>query len=144
MERCIDKSEGQHSKRQKSWQRGPTVGLNETPLHNSPASDLPLESPMNQDSLIRRESMLIGRKVAKAKRGSNSTNDSAKILEQIALKGIMRIERDMKRDADDKARDEAFAREREYDTNKTWTRRMGKPWLWIRAICPLKQSHFGS
>ncbi|KAL6293333.1 hypothetical protein ACE6H2_001475 [Prunus campanulata] len=68
---------------------------------------------MNQDSPIQRELRPIGRKVAKAKRGSNLTNECAKFLEQIALNGTMKIERDMKRDADDKARDEAFAIERE-------------------------------
>ena len=56
----------------------------------------------------------IGKKATKAKRGSNSTNDCANFLEQIALNDTMRIEIDIKRDADKKARDETFAREREY------------------------------
>ncbi|CAL2269831.1 unnamed protein product [Prunus armeniaca] len=97
MERCVGKSEGQRSKRRKSWQRdyaranvvrwhrlrkknlstitnvmkncsrfkiiltGPTIVLNEMPLHNSLASDLLLDSPMNQDSSIQREPSPIGR-----------------------------------------------------------------------------------
>ncbi|KAI5338401.1 hypothetical protein L3X38_017672 [Prunus dulcis] len=61
---------------------GPTVVLNEMPLHYSQASDSLVESLMNQDSPIQREPRLIGRKAAKTKRGSNSTNDCAKPLAQ--------------------------------------------------------------
>ncbi|CAL8175270.1 unnamed protein product [Prunus armeniaca] len=43
-----------------------------------------------------------------------SLHDSAKILEQIARNGGMRIELDMKKDADEKAMNEEYAREREY------------------------------
>ncbi|CAL2225006.1 unnamed protein product [Prunus armeniaca] len=93
---------------------GPTVLLNETPLHDLTASDSPLDSPMNQDSLIQKDPRPIGRKATKAKRENNSTNDTAKFLEQIALNGTMRIERDMKRDADEKAMDEEYARGRDY------------------------------
>ncbi|KAI5324507.1 hypothetical protein L3X38_033580 [Prunus dulcis] len=92
----------------------PIVVLNETPLHDATTLVSPLESPMNQDSPIQGEPRLITIKAAKAKRGSNSINDCAKFLAQIALNGTMRIEKDMKRDADEKARDEAFAREMEY------------------------------
>ncbi|CAL8082076.1 unnamed protein product [Prunus armeniaca] len=49
---------------------GPTVVLNETPLYETPASDSPMDSPMSQDSLIEKELRPIGRKAAKAKRGS--------------------------------------------------------------------------
>ncbi|CAL8991654.1 unnamed protein product [Prunus brigantina] len=90
---------------------GSIVVLNETPLHDSSASDSLLESPMNKDSPIQKEPRPIGRKAANAKRESNSTNECTKFLEQIALNCTMRIERDMKRDADDKARNEAFTRE---------------------------------
>ncbi|CAL8994921.1 unnamed protein product [Prunus brigantina] len=76
---------------------GPTVLLNETPLHDSSASNLLLESSMYQDSPIQKELRPIGRKAVKAKRWSNSTNDCAKFLEQIALNSTMRIERDMKK-----------------------------------------------
>ncbi|CAL8081857.1 unnamed protein product [Prunus armeniaca] len=93
---------------------GLTVVLNEMLLHNSSASDSLLGSPMNTDSPIQKEPRPIGRKAANAKRGSNSTNECTEFLEQIALNCVMRIERDMKRDADDKARDEAFTREKEY------------------------------
>ncbi|BBH02057.1 hypothetical protein Prudu_012508 [Prunus dulcis] len=34
---------------------GPTVVLNETPLHETPASDSPMDSPMSQDSPIENE-----------------------------------------------------------------------------------------
>ncbi|CAL9012769.1 unnamed protein product, partial [Prunus brigantina] len=46
----------------------PTVVLNETLLHDSQASDSPLESPMNEDSPIQKEPRPIGRKAEKAKR----------------------------------------------------------------------------
>ncbi|KAL6277411.1 hypothetical protein ACE6H2_021012 [Prunus campanulata] len=123
---------------------GPTIVLNETLLYDSTTLDSPLDSPINQDSPIQKESRPIGRKAAKAKKGSNSTNDTSKFLEQIALNGTMRIERDIKRGADEKAMYEEFAREIEYHSNKTWRRRIEKPWPWIRAICPLKQRHYGS
>ncbi|CAL8164498.1 unnamed protein product [Prunus armeniaca] len=84
------------------------------PLYDSTTSDSPLNSLMNQDSPIQKEPRPIGKKVVKAKRGSNSTNDTAKILEQIALNGTMRIERDMKKDVDENSMYEEFAREREY------------------------------
>ncbi|BBG93293.1 hypothetical protein Prudu_001265 [Prunus dulcis] len=48
---------------------GPTVMLNETPLHDSMTSDSPLDSPMSQDSPIEKELRPIGRKAAKAKKG---------------------------------------------------------------------------
>ncbi|CAL2278951.1 unnamed protein product [Prunus armeniaca] len=92
---------------------GPAIVLNETPLYDSTASDSPLDSSMNQDLPMQRDLRLIGRNTTKAKRESNSTNDTAKFLEQIALNCTMRIERDMKRDADEKARYETFARERD-------------------------------
>ncbi|CAL9001344.1 unnamed protein product [Prunus brigantina] len=88
---------------------GPTVVLNETQLHDSPATDSPLDSPMDQDSLVQRQSRPIERKAAKAKRGSTSNNECAQFLEQIARKGALRIERDLKAD---KARHEAFAIQR--------------------------------
>ncbi|KAL6273198.1 hypothetical protein ACE6H2_023890 [Prunus campanulata] len=93
---------------------GPTVVLNETPLHDSTASDSPLDSLMSQDSPIQKEPSPIGRKPAKAKRGSTSINDTAKFLEQIARNGTMRIELDMKKYTDEKAMKEEYAREREY------------------------------
>ncbi|KAI5323911.1 hypothetical protein L3X38_032984 [Prunus dulcis] len=71
------------------------------------ALNLPLDSPMNQDSPIQKDSRPIGRKATRAKRGSTSKNDCAKFLEQIAINDTLRIEKDMKRD-------EAFAREKEY------------------------------
>ncbi|CAL2248245.1 unnamed protein product [Prunus armeniaca] len=139
MKRCVGKSEGQRSKRRKSWQQdkksfnnhqcwevvknclrfkiipmGPTIVLNETPLHDSPASNSLLDSPMNQGSPIQRELRPIGRKVAKDKIWSTLNNDCAKFLEQIAINDTLRIEKDMKRDKADKARDKAFPREREY------------------------------
>ncbi|KAL6279588.1 hypothetical protein ACE6H2_016469 [Prunus campanulata] len=91
-----------------------TVVLNEMPLFVSTTSDSPLDSPMSQDLPIQKEPRLIGRKVVKAKRGSTSTNDTTKILEQIALDNTMKIERDMKKDVDKKAMNEEYAREREY------------------------------
>ncbi|CAL8138450.1 unnamed protein product [Prunus armeniaca] len=94
--------------------RSDRVVLNETSLHDSTTSDLPLDSPMNHDSPIQQESRPIGRKVPKTKRGSNSTNDTTKVLEQIALNGTMRIERDMKRDANEKVMYKEFTRERKY------------------------------
>ncbi|CAL2271973.1 unnamed protein product [Prunus armeniaca] len=69
---------------------------------------------MSQDSPIQKESRPIGRKAVKAKRGSNSSNDIAKLLEQIARNGTMTIELDMKKDADENAMNEEYAREREH------------------------------
>ncbi|CAL8163550.1 unnamed protein product [Prunus armeniaca] len=48
---------------------GPTVVLNKMPLHETPTSDLPIDSPMGQDSPMEKEPRPIGRKAAKAKRG---------------------------------------------------------------------------
>ncbi|KAI5318055.1 hypothetical protein L3X38_037763 [Prunus dulcis] len=93
---------------------GPTIVLNETSLHDSTASDSPLDSLMSQDSPIQKELRPISRKAVKAKRWSNSSNDTAKFLEQIARNGNMRIELDMKKDEDEKAMNEEYAREREY------------------------------
>ncbi|CAL9028700.1 unnamed protein product, partial [Prunus brigantina] len=93
---------------------GPTIVLNKTSFHDSTASNSPLDSPMSQDASIQMESRPIGRKAAKAKRGSTSSNDTAKNLEQIARNGTMRIELDMKKDADEKAMNEEYAREMEY------------------------------
>ncbi|CAL8108181.1 unnamed protein product [Prunus armeniaca] len=92
----------------------PTIVLNETPLHDSTTSDSPLDSLMSHDSPIQKEPRPIGRKVAKAKSGSTSINDTAKILEQIARNGTMRIELDMEKDADKKAMNKEYAREIEY------------------------------
>ncbi|CAL9003481.1 unnamed protein product [Prunus brigantina] len=119
MERCVGKSKGQvrsgknlgneevvkNCSRFKIIHMGLTVVLNEMPLHDSMTSDSSLDSSMNQDSLIQRESRPIRRKATKTKRGSNSTNETATILEQIALNRTMRIERDMKRYVDEKARE---------------------------------------
>ncbi|BBG97207.1 Nucleotide-diphospho-sugar transferases superfamily protein [Prunus dulcis] len=39
---------------------GPTVVLNETPLHETPASDSPMDSPMSQDSPLKMSQGLLG------------------------------------------------------------------------------------
>ncbi|KAI5338397.1 hypothetical protein L3X38_017668 [Prunus dulcis] len=73
---------------------GPLVLLNETSLHDSPTTDLPLDSPMETESLLPRALRTIGRKAAKAKRGSTSNNECAQFFEQIAKNTALRIERD--------------------------------------------------
>ncbi|CAL9004796.1 unnamed protein product, partial [Prunus brigantina] len=83
---------------------GPPVVLNETPLHDSP-----LDSPMEMESPLPRPPRPIGRKAAKAKRGGTSKNECVQLLEQIAKNTSLRIERDLKRDEVDMAREEAFA-----------------------------------
>ncbi|CAL9000532.1 unnamed protein product, partial [Prunus brigantina] len=88
--------------------------VNETPFHDSLATDSLLDSPMDQDSPIQHESRPIGRNAAKAKRGSTSKNKCAKFLEQIAMNGALRIERDLKREEANKARYEAYAIERQH------------------------------
>ncbi|CAL8133310.1 unnamed protein product [Prunus armeniaca] len=93
---------------------GPTVVLNETPLHETSALDSPMDSPMSQDSPIEKEPMPIGRKAAKAKRGSNSTKNASKFLEEISKMQAMRIEMDMKQQEHDRAIDVEYAKEREY------------------------------
>ncbi|CAL8152085.1 unnamed protein product [Prunus armeniaca] len=68
---------------------------------------------MDQDSPIQRQLRLIGRKAAKAKRGSTSNTECANFLEQIAIHGALRIDKDLKRDKANKARYEAYATERQ-------------------------------
>ncbi|CAL8162334.1 unnamed protein product [Prunus armeniaca] len=77
---------------------GPPVVLNETPLHDSLATDSPLDFPMDQDTPLPRVLRPIGRKAAKAKKGSTSSNECAQFLEQIVKNGALRIERDLKRE----------------------------------------------
>ncbi|CAL8174407.1 unnamed protein product [Prunus armeniaca] len=93
---------------------GPTVVLNETPLHETPASDSPMDSQMSQDSSIEKEPRPIGRKEAKAKRGSNSTKNASKYLEEISKMQAMRIEMDMKQQEHDRAIQPEYAKEMEY------------------------------
>ncbi|CAL8167162.1 unnamed protein product [Prunus armeniaca] len=93
---------------------GPTVVLNETPLHDSRASDSSMDSLMSQDSPIQKESRPIGRKAAKAKRGSNSTNNASKFLEEISRQNTMRLEIDMKTQEDERAIQLEYEKEREY------------------------------
>ncbi|CAL2247945.1 unnamed protein product [Prunus armeniaca] len=89
---------------------GPPVVMNETPLHDSTSTDSPLDSPMETESpFVPRPPRPIGRKAAKAKRGATSSNDCVQLLEQIAKSATLRIERDLKRDEMDKAREEAYA-----------------------------------
>ncbi|CAL9030860.1 unnamed protein product [Prunus brigantina] len=88
---------------------GPPVVLNETPLHDSPTTDSPLDSPMETESPLPCAPRPIGRKVAKAKRGSTSNNECVQFLEQIVKNTALRIERDLKREEADMARQEAFA-----------------------------------
>ncbi|CAL8141160.1 unnamed protein product [Prunus armeniaca] len=92
---------------------GPTIVLNEMPLHETPTSDSPMDSPMSQDSPIEKESRPIGRKAAKAKRGSNSTKNTSKYLEELSKMQAMRIEMDMKQQEHDRAMEVEYAKERE-------------------------------
>ncbi|CAL8115921.1 unnamed protein product [Prunus armeniaca] len=87
---------------------GPPVVLNETPLHNSPSTDSPLDSPMETESPLPLPPRPIGRKAAKAKRGGTSNNECVQLLEQIAKNTSLRIEIDLKREEADMAREEAF------------------------------------
>ncbi|CAL8164607.1 unnamed protein product [Prunus armeniaca] len=87
---------------------GPPVVLNEMPLHDSPSTDSPLDSLMETESPLPRPPRLIRRKAAKAKRGGTSNNECVQLLEQIAKNTSLRIERDLKRDEADMAREEAF------------------------------------
>ncbi|CAL2274249.1 unnamed protein product [Prunus armeniaca] len=103
-----------HCKRFSIIPTAPTVVLNETPLHDSQASDSPMESLMSEDSTIQREPRPIGRKAAKAKRGINSTSNTSKFLEEIARQSALRIEIDKKVQEDDRAMAIEFAKEREY------------------------------
>ncbi|CAL2256311.1 unnamed protein product [Prunus armeniaca] len=88
---------------------GPAVVLNETPLHDSPSTNSPLDSPMETESPLPHPPRPIGRKVAKAKRGSTSNNECVQFLEQIAKNSALRIERDLKREEANMARQETFA-----------------------------------
>ncbi|CAL8161814.1 unnamed protein product [Prunus armeniaca] len=77
---------------------GPPVVLNETPLHDSLSTDLPLDSPMETESPHPCPPRPIRRKAAKAKRGGTSTNECVQLLEHIAKNTSLRMERDLKRD----------------------------------------------
>ncbi|XP_021829884.1 glutathione S-transferase T3-like [Prunus avium] len=90
----------------------PPVMLNETPLHDLSTTDSPLDSPMDQDSPRPRAPRPIGRKAAKAKKGSTSNNECAQFLEQMAKNSALRLERELKREEVDKAREEAFSIQR--------------------------------
>ncbi|CAL9013418.1 unnamed protein product [Prunus brigantina] len=103
-----------HCKRFSIIPTAPTVVLNETPLHDSQASDSPMESPMSEDSPIQREPRPIGRKAAKAKRGINSASNTSKFLEEIAKQSALRIEIDKKVQEDERAMAIKFTKEREY------------------------------
>ena len=93
---------------------GRTVVLNETPLHETPVSDSPMDSPMSQDSPIEKEPRPIGRKAAKEKRGSNSSKNASKFLEELSKHQAMRIEMDLKQQEHDMAIQLEYAKEREY------------------------------
>ncbi|BBG98435.1 Long-chain fatty alcohol dehydrogenase family protein [Prunus dulcis] len=105
---------GEDCKRFQIIPTGPTVVLNETPLHETPASDSPMDSPMSQDSPIEKEPRPIGRKAAKAKRGSNSSKNASKFLEELSKHQAMRIEMDLKQQEHDMAIQLEYAKEREY------------------------------
>ncbi|CAL9012329.1 unnamed protein product [Prunus brigantina] len=90
--------------------KGPPVVLNETPLHDSPHMD----SPMSQDSPNQKKPRPIGSKAVKAKRGSNSSSNTSKFLEEIARQRAMRIEIDIKTQEDERAIQVEYAKEREY------------------------------
>ncbi|CAL9000538.1 unnamed protein product [Prunus brigantina] len=123
------------------------VVLNETPLHDSSATDSPLDSPMDQDSPLPRVPRLIGRKAAKAKKGSTSNNECARFLEQIAKNGALRIDRDLKREKADKARHEAFAIQRQQAQEQDMEDREMKIMVMDTShmsFCFLKQSPIGS
>ena len=96
----------------------PPVVLHETPLHESPSTDSPLDSPMETESPLPRPPRPIGRKAAKAKRGATSNIDCVQIFEQIAKNNSLRLERDLRRDEADKARLEAFAIEKQHAKEK--------------------------
>ena len=101
-------------KRFKIIPTGPAVVLNETPYHDSTASDSPMESPMSEDSPIQKEPRPIGRKAAKAKRATNSSSGANKFLEEIARQSAVRIEIDLKTQEDERAIRVENAKEREY------------------------------
>ncbi|CAL2256169.1 unnamed protein product [Prunus armeniaca] len=123
----------------------PPVMLNETPLHNSTTSDSPLDSPMSQDSPIKKEPRPIGRKAVKAKKWSNSSTNTSKNLEEIARQTAIRIE--MWRRNTKRMRwqfEHNIYKKGSICANNTLRRRIGKPWPWIQGICPLKPNNFGS
>ncbi|BBG98532.1 Long-chain fatty alcohol dehydrogenase family protein [Prunus dulcis] len=82
--------------------------------YETPASDSPMDSPMSQDSPIEKEPRPIGRKAAKAKRGSNSSKNASKFLEELSKHQAMRIEMDLKQQEHDMAIQLEYAKEREY------------------------------
>ncbi|CAL9017571.1 unnamed protein product [Prunus brigantina] len=93
---------------------GPTIMLNKTPLHDSTTSDSPLDSPMSQDSPIEKEPRPIGQKAAKAKKGSNSSSNTSKNLEEIARQSAIRIEMEQKHQENEMAIRAENLQEREF------------------------------
>ncbi|CAL9003949.1 unnamed protein product [Prunus brigantina] len=81
----------------------PAIVLNETPFHDLPTTDSPLDSPMEMESPLPHALRPIGRKAAKAKRGSTLNNECAQFLEEIAENTALRIEGDLKREEADMA-----------------------------------------
>ncbi|KAI5311814.1 hypothetical protein L3X38_040987 [Prunus dulcis] len=67
----------------------------------------------SSNSPIEKEPRPIGRKAAKAKRGSNSTKNASKFLEEISGHQAMRIQMDMKTQEHDRAMQLEYAKERE-------------------------------
>ncbi|BBN68988.1 Long-chain fatty alcohol dehydrogenase family protein, partial [Prunus dulcis] len=81
---------------------GPTVVLNETPLHEMPASDSLMDSPMSTDSPIEIIQGLLGGRRRRRREGELSKHQA------------MRIEMDLKQQEHDMAVQVEYAKEREY------------------------------
>ncbi|BBG99113.1 hypothetical protein Prudu_008701 [Prunus dulcis] len=129
---------------------GPTVVLNETPLHET-GIGFTYRFPDESRLIHRKGAKAIGRKAAKAKRWSNSSKNASKFLEELSKHQAMRIEMDLKQQEHDMAIQLEYAKEREYVRKEreyvreqNIEKKIGKPWPWIQAICPLKQNNFGS
>ncbi|CAL9025593.1 unnamed protein product [Prunus brigantina] len=116
--------------------------LNETPLHNSMTLDSPLDSPMSQDSPIEKELRPIDRKAAKAKKGSNSSTNTLKFLEEIARRSAIRIKMERKHQENEMAIRAKYVQEREYLCKEHIDKKDQE--TMAQAICLLKQNNFGS
>ncbi|BBN68807.1 Long-chain fatty alcohol dehydrogenase family protein [Prunus dulcis] len=93
---------------------GLTVVLNETQLHETPASDSPMDSPMSQDSPIEKEPRPIGRKAARRREGVILARMHLNFWRNFQSTKPMRIEMDLKRQEHDMAIQLEYAKEREY------------------------------
>ncbi|CAL8175877.1 unnamed protein product [Prunus armeniaca] len=86
----------------------PTVVLNETPLHDSQASDSPMESPMSEDLPIQKEPRPMGEEGGKGKERNKKVqeDDKAMAIEFAKEREYVRKEREYRRKENEERKDQ--------------------------------------